>query len=73
MDITKYHTVSDFYLDAQAHGIRVPTPLCLGLTQLMKAKNLSFQEAYNFLLERQMIIEAGRFLIYNMSACKLWT
>ncbi len=72
LDILKYQSVGEFYNNARAKDYKVTTALCHGLSQLIKAKGLTFAEAYNFLLEKNKIILVGKTYIYDLSANELW-
>jgi len=72
LNISDYKSVGEFYEDAKKQGYSVPLQICIGLSQLIKAKNLTFQEAYEFLLKNNKIILVGRTYIYDLSASKLW-
>jgi len=72
LDISKYKFVGEFYENARKQGYTIPSAMCQGLSELMKTKDLSFQEAYNFLLKKKEIILEGKVYIYHLSASRLW-
>ncbi|MGD0576645.1 MAG: hypothetical protein ABSA74_01040 [Candidatus Staskawiczbacteria bacterium] len=71
MDIQKYKTVREFYEDAKQQNYSVPLCMCAELSKLMNARGLNFQQAYNFLCEKEFIILAGKTYIYNLAADNL--
>ena len=64
---SQYKTVGEFYNDARARGYRVPLPMCNGLTQLMKSRELNFSEAYSLLLAEGKIILVAKHFIFDLS------
>lgn len=72
LDISKLNTIGEFHDAIVASEYTAPTTLYHGLSQLMKANNLTFQEAFRFLLDNKKIIIAGNKYIYDLSASKLW-
>ncbi|MBU2028869.1 hypothetical protein KJ761_03185 [Patescibacteria group bacterium] len=72
LDISKYKTTGEFHDAIRASEYSAPLILCGGLDTLMKAKGLTFQEAFKLLLDNKKIILAGKTYIYDLSASKLW-
>jgi len=72
MEIYEYKTVGDFYNSAGAEGYKIPVQMCHGLSQLMQAKDLTFQQAYEYLLKEGKIYLASKVYVYDLSANKLW-
>ena len=61
-----------WFSEMLARGFNVPTQMGRGLTLAMKHLKLTFPEAFRLLWGHGKIIVAGRSLIYDESACKLW-
>lgn len=71
MDISKYNSVTEFYAGAKKENYSVPLQMCMGMSRLMEARELNFQQAYNFLYEKEFIIIVEKTFIYNLAADKL--
>jgi len=68
----KYNSIGEWRDAVKTYGYSVPLPLCVGLSQLIKQKNMPFQEAFQFLLKHDKIILNGKSYIYDISASELW-
>ena len=53
-------------------GYSVPLPMCHGLTVIMKELDLSFGEAFEWLVREKKIILAGKTYFYDMSTHNAW-
>ena len=52
-----YKTAGEFYQACLKNKTPVPLAMMWGITKIQKAKNLNFQEAYEYLLKKGKIIE----------------
>lgn len=72
LDISKFKTVGEFHDAIRASEYTAPLALYQGLDSLMKAKSISFQDAYKFLADNKKIIIAGGKYFYDLSSSELW-
>ncbi len=52
-----YKTAGEFYQNCLKNKTPVPLAMMWGITKIQKAKNLNFQEAYEYLLKEGKNIE----------------
>lgn len=67
MDISKYNSVGEWYKNAKENGYSVPLEMCRGLEKIMKEKNMTLTEAYDFLLKDKKAVLTGRTYIFDIS------
>ncbi len=68
LGISKYHSVEEWYKDAESRGISVPKQMRDGLIRLIEKDRLSFQDAYKHLLSKGNFKLDGRVYVYDPSA-----
>lgn len=73
LDVSKIKTVGEFHDAIRASQYYTASPdLYRGLKSLMKAKSITFPEAYQFLVDNKKIFLADNWYVYDLSANKLW-
>lgn len=72
LDISKFKTVGEFHDGIVASKYTASPDLYRGLQSLMKAKELTFQEAFKFLLDNKKVFVIDNCYVYDLSARKLW-
>jgi hypothetical protein len=70
-DPEKYISVGEWYQEMRAQGYSVPLQLCVGLSRLIKKYNLTFDEAFNFMVKHEKVMLVGRTFIYDLTADNL--
>jgi hypothetical protein len=72
LNVDRHASVGAWHEEMKARGIGVPLQLCHGVDQAMRKLGKSFPETFRYLWDNDKIIVAGRSLIYDLSANRLW-
>jgi hypothetical protein len=68
--ITEYSTVSEWKVDVEKEGFITGTQVCWGLSNTMKKNNMTFAEAYEYLMKSDKLFIAGRNFVIDVSTTK---
>lgn len=65
MDVKKYETANSWFSAMRGEGYEVPIILCQEIERMMKAKKISFPEAYEILNSQKRISETDKKITYK--------
>jgi len=69
-NIEEYKSVGEWFNDARQEGYNVPLAMCRGIEIAMKELNKSFSEIFKLFEQEKIIIQEGKFFIYDVRGHK---
>jgi hypothetical protein len=72
LNIDNHRGAGTWLEEMRARGVAVPLALCHSVSQAMEQLAVPFPEAFRVLWRNHAIVLAGRTLIYDLTADRLW-
>jgi len=66
--LTEYSNVGAWKEDVEKDGYITGTQVCWGLSNTMQKKNMTFAEAYDYLMKSNMLLLAGKRYVIDVRA-----
>ena len=71
MNISRYRSAGGWFDSARAKGFSIPLQTCRALDQTMEKLNITFPQAYNFLVKKGKLILCEKTYILDLSVWQL--
>ena len=66
--LTEYSSVGEWKKDVEKEGYVTGTQVCWGLSNTMKKKQMTFVEAYDYLMKSNMLFLSGKRYVIDVRA-----
>ena len=66
--LSEYSSVGEWKEDVEKEGYITGTQVCWGLSNTMKKNDITFAEAYDYLMKSKMLILSGKRFIIDVRA-----